>query len=113
MKLISPVGMRSLADQYLTVPTDKGATPGLRVSFLMAGMLTGAANIDDMAMQRHGGMGRGFAAAYAPSTPELVLPSFTLGHVRQLDAVACRVLAGLSAGTAAGRCRRRRPCRYR
>jgi hypothetical protein len=62
-------------------------------------MLTGADSIGDMAILRHGGMGRVFDAAYAPSTLGSFLRSFTFGHVRQLDAVACRVLAGLSATT--------------
>jgi hypothetical protein len=52
-----------------------------------------------MAILRHGGMGRVFDAAYAPSTLGSFLRSFTFGHVRQLGAVACRVLAGLAAAT--------------
>ena len=48
---------------------------------------------------RHGGMGRVFARAYAPSTVGSFLRSFTFGHVRQLDAVASRFLAGLGART--------------
>ncbi len=99
MKLASQVGLRSVADRFLTVPTDKGANPGLKVSSLVAGMLAGADSIDDMAILRHGGMGRVFDAAYAPSTLGSFLRSFTFGHVRQLDAVACRVLAGLRTAT--------------
>ena len=99
MKLAAEVGLRSLSDRLLTVPTDKGAHPGLKVSSLVAGMLTGADSIDDMAILRHGGMGRVFDAAYAPSTLGSFLRSFTFGHVRQLDAVACRVLVGLAAAT--------------
>lgn len=81
------------------MPTDKGANPGLKVSSLVAGMLAGADSIDDMAILRHGGMGRVFDAAYAPSTLGSFLRSFTFGHVRQLDAIACRVLAGLCTAT--------------
>jgi len=44
---------------------------------------------------RHGGMGRVFTRAYAPSTLGSFLRSFTFGHVRQLDAVASRFLTGL------------------
>ena len=99
MKLASEVGLRSVADRFLTVPTDKGANPGLKVSSLVAGMLAGADSIDDMAILRHGGMGRVFEAAYATSTLGSFLRSFTFGHVRQLDAVACRVLAGLRTAT--------------
>jgi hypothetical protein len=42
MKLAAEVGLRALSDRLLTVPTDKGAHPGLKVSSLVAGMLTGA-----------------------------------------------------------------------
>ncbi len=45
-----------MADEFLTVPTDKGANPGLKVSSLVAGMVAGADSIDDMAVLRHGGM---------------------------------------------------------
>ncbi len=99
MTLACEVGLRTLADELLTVPTDKGANPGLKVSSLVAGMAAGADSIDDMAILRHGGMGRIFDAAYAPSTLGSFLRAFTFGHVRQLDAVACRVLAGLASGT--------------
>jgi hypothetical protein len=60
-------------------------------------MVAGADSIDDMALLRHGGMGRVFKSAYAPSTLGSFLRSFTFGHVRQLDAVASRFLAGLAA----------------
>jgi hypothetical protein len=51
------------------VPADKGANAGLKVSSLVAaGMVAGADSIDDMALRRHGGMGRLFARIYAPST---------------------------------------------
>ncbi len=59
-------------------------------------MVSGADPIDDMAMLRHGGMGRVFAGAYAPSTLGSFLRSFTFGHVRQLDAVASRFLTRLA-----------------
>jgi hypothetical protein len=71
----------------------------LKVSSLVAGMIAGADSIDDMAILRHGGMGKIFDATYAPSTLGSFLRAFTFGHVRQLDAVACRVLAGLVEST--------------
>ncbi|WNM24382.1 IS1380 family transposase [Demequina capsici] len=92
-------GLRDLADAHLTVPTDKGANAGLKVASLVGGMVAGADSIDDMALLRHGGMGRVFAKAYAPSTLGSFLRAFTFGHVRQLDAVASRFLitvAGLT-----------------
>jgi hypothetical protein len=59
-------------------------------------MVAGADSIDDMALLRHGGMGRVFEGAYAPSTLGSFLRAFTFGHVRQLDAVASRLLTGLA-----------------
>ncbi len=50
-----------------------------------------------MALLRHGGMGRVFKSAYAPSTLGSFLRAFTFGHVRQLDAVAARFLTNLAA----------------
>src|SRR5215216_3713080 len=82
-----------------TVPADKGANAGLKVALLVAGMVAGADSIDDMGLLRHGGMGRVFTAAYAPSTLGSFLRAFTFGHVRQLDAVAARFLAGLNGRT--------------
>jgi hypothetical protein len=96
MALAASAGLRGLADQHLSVATDKGANAGLKVSSLVAGMVAGADSIDDMAQLRHGGMGRVFDHAYAPSTLGSFLRSFTFGHVRQLDAVASRLLAGLA-----------------
>jgi hypothetical protein len=95
--LAGSAGLRELADQHLRVPTDKGAHAGLKVSSLVAGMVAGADSIDDMALLRHGGMGRIFANAYAPSTLGSFLRAFTFGHVRQLDAVAARFLTRLAA----------------
>jgi hypothetical protein len=97
--LADRAGLRALADQHLSVPTDKGANAGLKVASLVAGMVAGADSIDDMALLRHGGMGRLFDRAYAPSTLGSFLRAFTFGHVRQLDAVASRFLTGLAAVT--------------
>src|SRR5471030_334040 len=97
--LARSAGLAKLADQHLSVPTDKGANPGLKVSSLVAGMVAGADSIEDMAVLRHGGMGKVFTGAYAPSTLGSFLRSFTFGHVRQLDAVSARFLTGLAATT--------------
>src|SRR3954466_13917833 len=94
--LAEGAGLRMLAQEHLSVPTDKGANAGLKVAALVAGMVAGADNIDDMALLRHGGMGRLFAHAYAPSTLGSFLRAFTFGHVRQLDAVASRFLTRLA-----------------
>jgi hypothetical protein len=93
--LAAAAGLRELADEHLSVPTDKGANAGLKVTSLVAGMAAGADSIDDMALLRHGGMGRVFTCAYAPSTLGSFLRAFAFGHVRQLDAVAARFLLAL------------------
>ena len=95
MALARAAGLRELADEWLSVPTDRGAHAGLKVSSLVAGMAAGADSIEDMALLRHGGLAKVFTGAYAPSTLGSFLRSFTFGHVRQLDAVASRFLIGL------------------
>ena len=99
LALADSAGLRDLADQHLSVPTDKGANAGLKVASLVSGMVAGADSIDDMALLRQGGMGRVFKNAYAPSTLGSFLRAFTFGHVRQLDAVASRLLTALGSST--------------
>jgi Transposase DDE domain group 1 len=94
--LAESAGLAALVQERLSVPTDKGANAGLKVTSLVAGMVAGADSIDDMALLRHGGMRRAFARAYAPSTLGSFLRAFTFGHVRQLDAVASRFVIGLA-----------------
>ena len=95
LALAQCAGLHELAQQHLTVATDKGANAGLKVASLVAGMVAGADSIDDMALLRHGGMSQVFTHAYAPSTLGSFLRAFTFGHVRQLDAVASRFLTRL------------------
>jgi hypothetical protein len=97
--LTRKAGLRELADERMSVPTDKGANAGLKLSSLVAGMAAGADSIDDMALLRHGGMGKVFTGAYAPSTLGSFLRSFAFGHVRQADAVASRFLLNLAEHT--------------
>lgn len=97
--LAQQCGLAALADEHLSVPTDKGANAGAKVGCLVAGMVAGADSIDDMALLRHGAMGTVFDRPYAPSTLGSFLREFTFGHVRQLDAVASRFLAQLHART--------------
>lgn len=58
MGLAELAGLADLADTHLSVPGDKGANAGSKVASLVAGMMAGADSIDDMALLRHGGMGR-------------------------------------------------------
>ncbi len=76
-----------LADQHLSVPTDKGANAGTKVGCLVAGMVAGADCIDDMALLRHGAMGTVFDRPYAPST----LGSFQRTIRRTLISVPARI----------------------
>ena len=96
MALARRAGLAQLADRWLSVPTDKGANAGLKVCSLVAGMAAGADSIDDMAVLRHGGTARVLGASYSPSTLGSFLRTFTFGHVRQLDAVASRLLVNLA-----------------
>lgn len=96
MRLAERAGLTHLAAKHLTVPSDKGANAGAKVSSLVAGMVAGADSIEDMRLLRHGGMGRLFDRVYAPSTLGSFLRAFEFGHVRQLDAVASRFLTGLA-----------------
>ncbi len=99
MRLAADAGLGQLAGDVLTVPTDKGANAGGKVTALVCGMVAGADSIDDMALLRHGAMGRLFDRTYAPSTLGSFLREFRFGHVRQLDAVASRLLTALAGRT--------------
>lgn len=96
LRLARSAGLDELAQSRLSVPTDKGANAGAKVMSLVAGMLAGADSIDDLNLLRHGGMGSLFDRTYAPSTLGSFLREFRFGHVRQLDAVASRVLTSLA-----------------
>src|ERR1700709_2784791 len=93
--LAQKCGLAALAGEHLSVPTDKGANAGAKVSALVAGMVAGADSIEDMALLRHAAMGTLFDRPYAPSTLGSVLAAFTFGHVRQLAAGATRLVTGL------------------
>jgi hypothetical protein len=58
-------------------------------------MVAGADSIEDMELLRHGPMGTLFDRPYAPSTLASFLRELTFRHVRQLDAVAARLVTGL------------------
>jgi len=89
--------LAALAGRHLSLPSRGGANPHVKLSALVAGMVVGADSIADMDALRHGGMGRLFGGVRAPSTLGTLLRTFTFGHVRQLDAVATRLLARLAA----------------
>ena len=96
MKLAERADLRALAQKWLSVPADKGANAGSKVTSLVGGMVSGADSIDDMVVLHHGGMRKLFTACYAPSMLGSFRRQFTFGHVRQLDAVASRFLRNLT-----------------
>ncbi|MGE5760040.1 MAG: IS1380 family transposase [Gemmatimonadota bacterium] len=96
LALASCCGLPDLVKATVTVPGSVGANAQLKVPALVAGMVAGADCIEDMDLLRHGGMGRLFGGVRAPSTLGSFLRAFTFGHVRQLDAVAAKVLVGLA-----------------
>lgn len=94
--LATRAGLVELTEQFLTVPGGAGHAAAAKVTTVVAGMVAGADSIDDLDVLRHGGMPRLFTGVRAPSTLGTFLRAFKFGHVRQLDAVAARFLAGLA-----------------
>jgi len=96
MALAQRCGLADLAGEHVTIASGPGVNPGLKIGCLVAGMAAGADSIDDMDVLRHGAMAEVFGGIRAPSTLGSFLRSFTWGNVRQLDAVARRLLARLA-----------------
>ena len=94
MRLAEHAGLHTLLGAHLSVPNPNAA---VKAAGVIAGMLAGADSIDDLDVVRHGGMPKVFGGVRAPSTYGTFLRAFTFGHVRQLDAVHARTLAGLTA----------------
>ena len=97
MALANRCGLTRLLVEHVKIPAKGGANAALKILALIAGMVCGADSIDDMDLLRHGGMPRLFTGIRAPSTLGTFLRLFTFGHVRQLDAVAARLLPALAA----------------
>ena len=96
LELAARAGLEDLVAERVRIGRRGGGNAQLKVSCLVAGMVAGADCIDDMGLLRHGAMGRLTTGVRAPSTLGTFLRSFTFGHVRQLDAVASRLLINLS-----------------
>ena len=56
MALARQCDLAELADEHLSVPTDKGANAGRKIGSLVAGRVAGADSIADMAILRLGAM---------------------------------------------------------
>jgi len=96
MGLGEQAGLHELVAQHVTVPGSAGSNAAIKVAGLVAGMVAGADSISDLDMLRHGGMGRVFAGLRAATTLGTHLRGYRFGHVRQLDAVASRLLVNLA-----------------
>jgi hypothetical protein len=99
MALAARRGLASLLADRVQITAKGGANASAKILALVAGMIAGADGIEDIDLLRHGGMGRLFDQVRAPSTLGTFLRLFTFGHVRQLDAVAARLLARLARAT--------------
>ena len=99
MHLAERAGLQELVGEHVEISRPGGVNAHLKIPGLVAGMVAGADSIDDMALLRHGGMARLFDGVRAPSTLGTFLRAFTFGHVRQLDAVASRLLVNLAGHT--------------
>jgi hypothetical protein len=95
LQLAERAGLQDLVGERVRIGMPGGANARGKVPALVAGMIAGADSIEDMALLRHGAMGRLFTGVRAPSTLGTFLRTFTFGHVRQLDAVASRLLVNL------------------
>lgn len=92
--LADQAGLSDLLAEHLHLANPNAA---LKAVGVVGGMLAGADTIDGLDLLRHGATGRLFTGIRAPSTYGSFLRAFTFGHVRQLDAVHARLLAGLAA----------------
>src|SRR5437870_4724322 len=99
MALATRCGLARLLAERVQISMRGGVNAAAKLLALIGGMVAGADSIDDMDLLRHGGMGRLFTDVRAPSTLGTFLRLFTFGHVRQLDAVASRLLARLAGAT--------------
>src|SRR3954462_15506843 len=99
MALAARCGLTELLVDRLTLAGKGTANAAAKILTLIGGMVAGADSITDMDLLRHGGMTRVIEGARAPSALGRFLRAFTFGHVRQLDAIAARLLTRLTAAT--------------
>ncbi len=63
LRLAERAGLHQLVGEHVEISTPGGVNAHLKIPALVAGMVAGADSIDDMALLRHGGMGRLFAGS--------------------------------------------------
>jgi len=88
--------LHELAAEYVRPGGGQGASAGLKVACLVAGMAAGADSIDDMGLLRHGAMETVFGGVRAPSTLGSFLRAFTWGNVSQLQKAHREFLVNLA-----------------
>ncbi len=96
MALAQRAGLGDLAGLHVRIGRPCGVSTPVKVGCLVAGMIAGAASIDDMGLLRHGALPALFGGVRAPSTLGSFLRSFTWGNVLQLGKVHREVLAELA-----------------
>lgn len=96
LEVAERAGLQRLVGEHMQLGGPGGVNAHLKIGSLVAGLVAGADSIDDIALLRHGAMKRLFTGVRAPSTLGTFLRTFTFGHVRQLDAVASRLLINLA-----------------
>ena len=103
LELAEQSGLSDLLDEHVTFTSELvrsgAANPTPKLTSVVAGLLAGADSIGDLAVIRSGGMHRLFDGTYAPTTLGTLLREFTVGHVRQLQAVQTRHLLALAERT--------------
>src|ERR1044071_5237056 len=99
MALAVRCGLPALVADRVRITAKGGANAAAKILAVVAGMVAGADSISDMDLLRHGGVVRLVNQVRAPPTLGTFLRCFTLGHVRQLDAVAARLLVRLVRAT--------------
>jgi hypothetical protein len=88
--LMARLGLEALIDEHVKTGSSR---PGRKILTVVTAILAGATHIDHVDMLRAGATQRVLPfTAMAASTIGTFLRTFTFGHVRQLDAVAARVL---------------------
>jgi hypothetical protein len=96
LELADRAGLEELVAEHVRIDKPGGCHARGEVPPLVPGMVAGADSIEDMALLRHGAMGRFFTGVRARSTLRTFLRTLTFGQVRQLDAVASRLLINRS-----------------